>query len=131
MVVTVPSGSPRNVNDVEVYTDGVAETWAGGTGTWDITGTGQDIYVGAQSNTAANPWAGDISDVAVYPKALDAAEALALYNGQKLATNFGGDIDTPANITGASLHAGDGETLTITIGDDTYDFVDGILTSSN
>lgn len=109
IVVTIPAD--RNWANVKVYTNGVAETVSAQAGTINLAGAGLFLVMGSQANGVANNFNGDISDVTVYEHVSDVltpTQVLALYNGQKLATNLGGDLTVTddANIGGALNHDG-------------------------
>lgn len=101
IVITIPAN--RDWDSLEVYTDGVADaglSTPGGTSTLGDTG-GTSVIIGLQANGGTNFFTGNISDVAIYEHASDVltqTEVTALYNGQRLLTNFGGDVSIGGGI---------------------------------
>ena len=93
IVWTIPAGA-FPYDTAKVYIDGVECPWTGvNTFSKDLTNT-TGLVLGVQANAqTGNFYDGKMSDVTIIPKELSAAEVLALYNGQRRATNFGGNMN--------------------------------------
>ncbi len=73
-------GTP-NVEDLKLYVNGVLETNSA-TGAYNInTNSGQDVWIGGESFDTSRNFAGQIDDVAIWNRALTAAEIAQLAGG--------------------------------------------------
>jgi hypothetical protein len=107
------------LGQMSLYVNGILEGTAAHVSTWNASGAVR-IGMGQYTATTANPWQGDVDDVRVYARALNAAEVGTIVNAPSLAGHWtlnGGGASNPVcgGVTVADS-SGNGHSGTTTFG---------------